>query len=71
MTPEQFVESIERLIAEGKDRDSLDFAKRFGLEVRPTLTAEQLDHVGGMLEGSIMLIQAREAGAAHRSARTA
>jgi hypothetical protein len=71
MTPDQFIDALNQLIAQGRDQESLDFARTHGDAVQPPLSPEQIDHIGGMLEGSVMLVKMREFEAAHRAGRSA
>lgn len=66
MTPDEYLDGLGQLVAEGRDRDALDFAAQFQSTVQPPLTFDQLDRVGGTLEGSAMAVamldaKAREA----------
>lgn len=70
MSPDQYIEQLERLVAEGKDREALDFAARGEPAVRPPLSIEQIDHVGGMLEMVAMAVAMAEATTMPEIART-
>lgn len=56
MTPEEYIERLEHLVTEVRDQDALDFATGFQPAVQASLTVEQLDYIGGMLEGSAMAV---------------
>jgi hypothetical protein len=60
-TPEQYLEQLGRLVAAGLDRETLEFAQSFEPHVNPELTPEQIDFVGGILEGSAMAVKMEEA----------
>ncbi len=71
MTRDEYLERLGQLITEGRDQDSLDFAARCQPTLQPPLTAEQLDRVGGALEGSAMAVSMLKATAERRKTRTA
>lgn len=56
MTPDEYIEQLDRLLCEGKDREAQDFAARVQPTLDPPLSVEQLDLVSGGLEGAAMMV---------------
>jgi hypothetical protein len=48
-------------VAAGKDREALAIARTEGPEVRPSMSAEELCHVDGLLESAAMAVNIEEA----------
>ena len=61
MTPDGYIRQLEALVGRVLDQEALDFAARFEPKVRPPLTPEQHDYVGGLLEGPSMFVAMIEA----------
>jgi hypothetical protein len=60
MTPEQHLEHLRLLMAERREPEALDFAARAEPTVRPPLSLEQIDYVGGLLEAASMTVTMAE-----------
>jgi hypothetical protein len=60
MTPEQYLEHLRQLMAEPREPGALVFAVRVELTVRPPLSLEQMDYVGGLLEAASMTVTMAE-----------
>ncbi len=78
MTPEQYLDQLGELMAAGRDRDALAFAKEMKASLDRRLSLEQIDFVGGLLEGAAMAVAMEDAEApteessgAPRTARSA
>ncbi len=65
MTPQEYMERIDALLAAGDDAGVLSPAARFGSEVHPQLRVEELDRVAGTLEGAAMAVSLEAACPAH------
>jgi hypothetical protein len=71
MTPEHYVKQVTHLLEAGEDQAALDFAAQMEPTVQPRLSAEQVDLVGGLLEGAILAVQLAQAERARESAGSA
>lgn len=61
MTPEQFMEHVGHLVSEGRNRDALDFIERVEPALRPGLSFDQLDRLGGLLESASTMLSLEQA----------
>lgn len=59
-TPREFLERINALVEDGRDREALAFAKRFGAGFLPQLTTEELNRLEGAMEGAQMIVDLQE-----------
>lgn len=58
-------------MADGHDREALEFAAQFGGRVAPPLSAQQLDFVGGALESAATMVSLVQAERAREQTRSA
>ena len=56
MTPRDYIRHLEHLVAAGDDRGSLAFSSQHHPSVARQLSDEELQHVGGLLEGASMAL---------------
>lgn len=63
MTPHQYIKQLGALVAAGKDREALAFARAAGPTVRPPLDADQFSSMGGLLESAAMAVSMEVAAA--------
>jgi hypothetical protein len=61
MTPREYIRQIERLVASGDDRGALAFSAQLHERMARELTATELQHVGGLLEGASMALDLADA----------
>jgi hypothetical protein len=61
MEPEQYIDRLGEMIASGRDREALAYAKEVRPSVAPRLTPEQIELAGGLLEGAAMLVAMEDA----------
>jgi hypothetical protein len=61
MTPQQYVEHLEALIASGRDQEALDFAEQVGPAPLWQLSADDFERVTAMMEGAQMAVSAAQA----------
>lgn len=74
MTPEQYVEHLDQLIAVHREADALAFAERFGPSLRSRLTADQFEQVSAAMHYAemvvgLMQVEVQEAAPADRGVR--
>ena len=68
MTPERFLVRVQALVQARKDQALLDFDARFGPEVHPLLSPEDMARVTGALHCAAMNLDLQAASAAADSA---
>lgn len=56
MTPDEYLDHLSALIAAERDDEALDLAARCDAEMRPRLSAEQIDIVSGMMESAELAV---------------
>jgi len=55
-TKQDFLERIGTLVRAGRDREALAYTEQFSREFLPQLTTEELNRLGGTMEGAQMIV---------------
>lgn len=56
MTPQRFMRQLRKYVRAGRNEDAMAFAQRFGPDVTPHMTLDQLDLLWGTMEGVDMTL---------------
>lgn len=68
MTPQEWIDQVGQLIADGRDEEALEVARRGAESMLPRLSPEELVHVAGMLETAQMAVELATAEQGSRAA---
>jgi hypothetical protein len=69
MTPEEFIDQVATLIAEGRDEEALEFGSKHREEMMAKLDNYQFLRVCGMMEGAQLAVDMLAAETEQRSAQ--